>query len=342
MRRKNAIKNPIYNLQISNLWANLGLKEKLYILFKKIFLFCQRLGFHITPNHFYFPIPDTRTLKDKLWLRQSKLVGIDINENKQLELLTLFSSKFENEYNNFPMHKTQIPHQYYVNNGNFRSVDGEILYCMMRYFKPKKIIEIGSGFSTYLSAQAILKNKKEDNSYKCKLIAIEPYPNNILKKGFPGLSKLISKRVQDIPLSFFKKLNENDILFIDSSHILKIGSDVEYEFLEILPRLNKGVLIHIHDIFLPSQYPKEWVLNLFRFYTEQYLLHALLIFNNNFDILWAGRYMHLNHFNKLEIAFNSYKRDRTQLEKADFSSFKRNHKDWPIEWPTSFWMKKEK
>lgn len=216
-------------------------------------------------------------LKEDLWQKQSELVGIDINEEVMINLLSQFSSKFRDEYESSPRTKTSIPFQYYVNNGAFESVDGEIYYCMIRYFKPKRIIEIGSGNSTYLAAQALLKNK-EEYGRNAELIAIEPYPNDILRKGFPGLLKLIVARGQDIDLSEFKKLKENDILFIDSSHVLKIGGDVKYEYLEILPRLNKGVLVHIHDVFLPAEYPKTWVLNDYQFWTEQYLLQAFLAF----------------------------------------------------------------
>ena len=294
---------------------------KITIIYNGI-LFWQKLGFHITPNHYYQPIPDTRTLKDELWQSQSELVGIDINEEEQINILSLFSLKFKEEYERFPRNKTSVSYYYYVNNASFESVDGEILYCMIRHFKPKKIFEIGAGYSTYLTAQAIIKNKEKDDNCECELVAIEPYPNDILRTGFPGLSKLIPEKVQDIPLLEFKRLTENDILFIDSSHVLKIGSDVQCEYLEILPRLNKGVIIHIHDIFLPAEYPKEWVLKDFRFYTEQYLLQAFLAFNDNFRVLWAGSYMHLKHPDKLEAAFNSYKRDKI--------------------WPGSFWIRKIK
>lgn len=291
------------------------------LFFQKMFPIWQKMGFHITPSYFYGPVPDTRTLKDELWKKKSELVGIDINEENQIELLSQFSSKFNVEYESFPRNKTSIPYQYYVNNSEFESVDGEILYCMIRSFKPNKIFEIGSGNSTYLSAQAILKNQ-EDNGHECKLIVFDPYPNEVLKSGFPGLSELISTKIQDVPLSKFSELKENDILFIDSSHVLKIGSDVQYEYLEILPRLRKGVIVHSHDIFLPAEYPKEWVLKAYRFWTEQYLLHAFLAFNDSFKVLWAGSYMHLKHPDKLETAFNSYKRDER--------------------WPRSFWIRKTK
>ena len=286
----------------------------------KTFSLCQRLGFHVTPNSFYHPVPDTRKLKEDLWSKRSELAGIDLNEQKQRELLSLFVSKFKNEYERFPRNRTETPHEYYINNGAFTSVDGETLYCMIRQFKPRRIYEIGSGNSTYLSAQAVQKNAEEDSDYQCELVAIEPYPSEILKSGFPGLTKIIPKEVQDVPLSEFEKLTENDILFIDSSHVLRIGSDVQYEYLEILPRLNKGVIVHAHDIFLPAEYPKEWILREHRFWTEQYLLQAFLAFNDSYELLWAGSYMHLNHPDRLEKAFSSYNR----VER----------------WPGSFWMRR--
>lgn len=277
----------------------------------KVFSLFQRLGYHVTPNHFYYPIPDTTKLNDALWLKHSELVGININESKQLELMSLFEASFKNEYERFPRSKTDTPYDFYLGSGAFESVDAEVLYCMIRHFKPVRICEIGSGFTTYLSAQAVLQNTLEDSRHKCELVAIEPYPNETLKAGFPGLSKLIAREVQDVPLSEFKKLEENDILFIDSSHVLRIGNDVQYEHLDILPGLSKGVLVHIHDIFLPAEYPKRWVKERRRFWTEQYLLQAFLSFNDSFEVLWAGSYMHLNHPEKLERAFGSYNRGKT-------------------------------
>ena len=275
-----------------------------HIIFIRLFSLCENMGFHITLNHFYQPIPDTRTLKDELWLRQSELVGIDMNEQKQIHLLAQFSSRFKGEYSTFPKRASK-PYQYYTNNNWFGPIDAEILYCMIRYFKPKKIIEIGSGYSTFLSAQAILKNE-EESGHKAELIPIDPYPNKVLRSGFLGLSRLISAKVEEVDLSLFNGLKENDILFIDSSHVLKIGDDVQYEYLEILPRLNTGVIVHSHDIFLPMEYPKKWVLEMHQFWNEQYLLQAFLAFNRAFEVLWAGYYMHLRHPEKLEKAFGSH------------------------------------
>lgn len=294
----------------------------MFRVIKRSFPFWEALGFHVTPNHFYQPIPDSRTLTDSLWSDQSRLVGVDMNDEDELQLLSTFSLNYRKEYGAFPQEKTDIPYQYYVNNNLFELVDGGILYCMIRHFKPRKIIEIGSGYSTLLSAQAILKNEDEDRDRHCELTAIEPYPNSTLRAGFPGLTRLEATKLQNIPLSEFDGLGENDILFIDSSHVMKIGSDVQYEILDILPRLNKGVIVHVHDIFLPAEYPKGWVLKDHVFVNEQYFLHAFLIFNDHFRVLWGGHYMQLRHSAELKAAFG-----RDEVDER---------------WPCSFWIKKVK
>ncbi len=289
---------------------------------KKYFLLWEKKGFHVTPVHYEEPLPIVSQLDDKLWQKNSELTGITMNDAQQISLIDHFASKFKEEYESFPRTKTAIPYQFYLNNITFSTVDAELLYCVIRQFKPKKIVEIGSGASTYLAVQAINKNETETGR-KTELISVEPFPNEVLKKGFPGLSRLIVQKVQDVPLEEFESLGENDILFIDSSHSLKIGSDVQYEFLEILPHLKKGVIVHIHDIFLPSDYPKQWVMNDFRFLNEQYLLQAFLIFNDHFEVLLGGSYLHAKFPSELESAFSSYKRDI----------------DSP---PGSFWMRKIK
>ena len=287
---------------------------------KLLFLLGQKLGINVTLNSFLSPIPDLTELRDDLWLKRSELVGIDMREEGQIDLLSCFESEYKNEYELFPRNEPVRPDEYYVNNKSFESVDGEIAYCMVRHFKPRNIMEVGSGYSTYLMAHAILKNKEENERHDCYLTAIEPYPNPTLKAGFPGLSKLIDQKVQNVPLSEFSKLSNNDILFIDSSHVVKIGSDVQYEYLEILPRLRKGVIVHIHDIFLPAEYRREWLFDRHFFWNEQYLLHAFLMFNSSFEVLWAGSYLHLNNPDALEKAFSSYMRRER--------------------WPGSFWIKK--
>jgi hypothetical protein len=287
----------------------------------KTFILWQKMGFHITLNHFESPIPDTRYLTNEVWSKYSELPGINLDLQAMVNQIHLFSNKYNKEYENFPRDRTSIPYRYYINNGAFESIDAEIYYCMIRHYKPKKIIEIGAGNSTYLAAQAITKNKEEFD-IDAELIAIEPYPNDTLINGFPGLSRLVKEKLQDVDLAEFSSLGENDILFIDSSHVLRIASDVQYEYLELLPRLNKGVIIHIHDIFLPAEYKRDWILDSHRFFNEQYLLQAFLAFNHSFEILFGNSLMHLKYPDELEKAFSSYDRNTA--------------------WPGSFWMEKIK
>jgi predicted O-methyltransferase YrrM len=245
---------------------------------------------------------------------------VRLNEEAQLRLLAEFEATLKDEYDRLPLTRAEVSgaHEYFVNNYSFESVDGEILYCFIRHFKPKRIIEIGSGYSTRLSLLAARRNA-EDGHARAGVIACEPYPEEVLSRGLDGLT-LRQTFVQDVPLTEFDSLQANDILFIDSSHVLKIGSDVQYEYLEILPRLRPGVIVHVHDIFLPAEYPRTWVMDQFRFWTEQYLLQAFLAFNETFEVLWAGSYMHLTHPERLERAFRSYQRT--------------------TRWPGSFWMRR--
>ena len=279
----------------------------------------EGLGIHITPNYFESPIPDTRQLKELVWHKRSSLTGINMREREQVELLETFVQAYKAEYERFPRSKTERSDEYYVDNGFFEAVDGEILYCMIRHFKPKRIYEVGSGNSTLLAKKALFDNEK-DGSPPAKLVAFEPFPNRNLRKGVPGVFRLVASKVEDIPLTVFQELEVNDILFLDSSHVLRIAGDVQYEFLEILPNLKPGVIVHVHDIFLPAEYPRKLILKQRRFFTEQYLLQAFLAFNGQFEVLWAGSFMHLQHPDLLEYAFNSYKRESR--------------------WPGSFWMRR--
>jgi hypothetical protein len=270
----------------------------------------QKMGIHIVPNHFYEPVPDTRNISEDFWKTPSSLVGIDVKEAAQLTLLQDFCRKYKPEFEQFQNSTPTSPNGFSPANTSFGPVDAEILYCMIRHFKPNAVIEVGSGNSTHVSSMAILKNGHETGA-QAKLIAIEPYPSAAIEKGLPGLTRLIKAPVQSVPLAEFETLGENDILFIDSSHVLKEASDVQFEYLEVVPRLKKGVIVHFHDIFFPFPYPRSWVVDELRFWNEQYLLQALLAFNTSFEVLWAGSYMSHTHPDALQRAFASYRTNET-------------------------------
>ncbi len=273
------------------------------ILFsKRAFDWFQRIGVHVTPNHFYSPVPDTRELDRRagLWNEESDMPGVDLRAARQLEWLQRVFSPLRHECD-FPLDSTGVPHEYFVRNGAYGLISAAVLHCMVRHFSPRTLIEVGSGNSTYVSARAALMNQAEGKP--TRLIAVEPHPGAVLRQGFPGLTRLIPEKVQDLGLDLFTELQEGDMLFIDSSHVVRMGNDVLFLYLDVLPRLAKGVVIHIHDIFLPRHYPRRWVLEGHRFWTEQYLLQAFLAMNPYFEVLWCGSFMHLKHPEALRKVF---------------------------------------
>jgi predicted O-methyltransferase YrrM len=270
----------------------------------KYFQLWQSHGFHVLPCNYYQPIPDTRGLPLSLWNCVSDLPGVDMRDEQQTELLSEIEAKFKDEYGGISTGASTQEFQFYLGNIAFEAVDAEMLYGLIRLLKPRRMYEIGSGFSTLLAGDALRRNRVD--GYSCHFIGIEPYPSADLETRLPSDVELWRVPVQQVPLKEFESLCENDILFIDSSHVCKIGSDVQFIFLEVLPRLRPGVVVHVHDIFMPAEYPKQWVLDWHRFWNEQYLLQMFLSFNPMFEVIWSGQWMHINHRELLTNAFPSY------------------------------------
>jgi hypothetical protein len=281
-------------------------------------------GFHLLRKHYYLPIPEEDDLSNAFWERRSELVGLEMNDEFALGLLhNVFPLYLDEFRESFPTHKSSSdPAQFYLINGNFMAIDAHVYYAFIRHFKPKQIVEIGAGNSTLLAAAACRRNLK-DNSEGPKLIAIEPFPNAMLKEGLQGLSQLIEDKVQDVDFDLFASLQSGDILFIDSTHVLRSGGDVQLEYCEILPRLAPGVLVHMHDISLPKPYPRVYFENQL-YWNEQYLLQAFLCFNSKFEVIWPGNYMMLKWPEKVCAVFAEYHEMR---------------KFYPMSEPSSFWMR---
>lgn len=258
---------------------------------------CKRLlikiGVFPIRRHYYEPLFDPRELKHPLSDERS-LPGIDFNLDEQIRILESFH--YEDELKKIPLDDTGNPTKFYYNNDSYGLGDAEYLYSMIRKFKPRKIIEIGSGNSTLISIEAIKKNKEENKDYSCDHICIEPYEMEWLEKCDVTV---IRKRLEDIDNRLFETLEENDILFIDSSHIIRPQGDVVTEYLQIMPILKNGVIIHIHDIYTPYDYRDELVLDDVRFWNEQYLLEAFLSCNEQYEIIAMLNYMKNNCFELL-------------------------------------------
>lgn len=244
----------------------------------------RRIGVYPVRDHYYEPLFNPAHLRKPL-SEDRELPGLNWNVDEQLELLQQFD--FNNELVELPL-QNRGEVEYFYNNEAFASGDAEFLYNMIRLYKPRRIFEIGSGSSTLLAARAVQWNRREDPGYTCEHVCIEPYEADWLETL--GVTT-IRQPVERLELSLFRELEANDILFIDSSHMIRPQGDVVVEYLEILPILQPGVLIHVHDIFSPKDYLDEWIRNSVRFWNEQYLLEAFLSFNAEFKIIGALNFL---------------------------------------------------
>jgi hypothetical protein len=266
---------------------------------------CLRKGCLPIPVHFYSPVPDLADLQLRnVWGRRSDLVGIDLRPSEQTAFLKRLGQKYSHECD-WPQNPTGDPCQFYTNNGNFSYGCAVSTHCILRHFKPRHVIEIGSGNSSLVIAAALLRNAGDFIPGGAEYTIVDPYPRLIIEKGLPGLTRLVKERVELLDLNFFKQLGKNDVLFIDSGHTVRIGSDVNYLILDVLPRLPSGVIIHFHDIGLPYEYPKVYATNPhFRMlWTEAYLLQAFLCHNSQFEVLLAMSYLTADWKQELNDAF---------------------------------------
>lgn len=262
-------------------------------------------------RHYYEPLFDPRDLHRSL--REDRpLPGVDLNAAGQLALLDAFQPR--PELAQLPTRPTTPP-TFYVGNGMFESGDADFLYHLVRHFKPRRFVEVGSGMSTLLVRQAIADARREDAAYSCRHVCIEPYEN-------PWLStigvELVRERVEEVPRALFTELDAGDVLFIDSSHVVRPQGDVVTEYLDILPRLRPGVMVHLHDIFTPRDYPDAWVRDEVRFWHEQYLLEAFLTCNSRFEVIGALNYLAHNHPGRLSAACPLFARDGATREPGSF------------------------
>ena len=247
-----------------------------------------KIGIFPLINHYYEPQFNFENLKKKLNNKRN-LPGIKFDINHQLLLLERINYKEELLDLNLEIGSPNTNFKF--ENNFFERGDAEIYYSMIRYYKPKKIIEIGSGFSTLIALEA---NKK--NNSNSIITCIEPYENSWLENYDINL---IRKKIEEIDIKNEINLEANDILFIDSSHIIRPEGDVLKIFHEILPVLNKGVIIHIHDIFTPFNYPEDWIKKENRFWNEQYLLESLLDNSKRYSILCSLNYLKNEKYHEL-------------------------------------------
>jgi methyltransferase family protein len=250
------------------------------------------LGLMPVRDHYYEPFFDPRGFRHPP-SRPRPIAGIDWNEDGQLRLLDEFV--FADEVTGWGRSSSD-PTEYSLDNPTFLSGDAEFWYQLIRARKPRRIIEIGSGNSTLIARKALAANALEDPEFKCDHVCVEPFEMPWLERV--GV-KVVRSRVEDLEYSFFDVLGGGDVLFIDSTHVIRPEGDVLFEYLELLPRLRPGVIVHVHDIFSPRNYLTEWLTEDVQFWNEQYLLEAFLAFNSEFEVLAAVNKLRHDHYGRL-------------------------------------------
>lgn len=251
--------------------------------------FADRAGFQIRSDHYYEPTYAEAHLPGQT-AGERPLPGVDLNQAAQLDLLARFVHA-----DGFVTNSGAKPALTGFGFGNdmFGPGDAEVYYNMVRTLEPRRIIEIGSGHSTLIALQAVAANRRVDRHYDCHITCIEPYEMPWLEST--GVT-VVRERVETVDLARFAELGTNDILFIDSSHVIRPYGDVLREFQEILPSLRPGVLVHVHDIFTPRDYPESWLRAERRLWNEQYLLESFLAFNARFEVICANNWLKHNHW----------------------------------------------
>lgn len=262
---------------------------------------CRRVGFQPVRVHYYQPIPDYERLPDEVFTQRQEFPGFRFEDAAVRELLSrLGKFALETAWPRAPCG----PGRYFTSNPNFGLSSAALLYAMIRAFGSRRVLEVGGGYSSLVSIEALEKNHGQRGF---QFTSVEPYPMPWLKRALRERAEtcsLVESSVETEKQSMFLDLYENDILFVDSSHVSKLGSDVNFLYLQILPRLQAGVIVHIHDIYIPYEYPKVHFFGRSKlFWNEQYLLQALLTDNPRFEILLPGFYAQRDLATEFQAAF---------------------------------------
>jgi hypothetical protein len=284
--------------------ASPSLKKRLRAAGKRAWLWLHesglRLGVFVLPRHYYVPLPDLRELRrhPARWTERSALRGVAVDLDRQLTFLRTQLAPYEPEYRGAAAFRQACSGAF---GPGYGYIESQALHGFIRATRPARVIEIGSGVSTYCMLQALAANATEGSPGR--ITCIEPYPSAWLREA---PVQLIVSRVEDIPLATFDALRPGDLLFVDSTHALRVGGDVLRIVLEILPRLAAGVNVHLHDIYLPFDYQRDADRSLFQ-WLETALLHAFLIGNRGVEILACLSHLHYDRPEQLAAVFPDYR-----------------------------------
>jgi hypothetical protein len=246
-------------------------------------------------GHFYSPVVDPDDIarrRAQIWPAEPAVRGIDFDDESHTHLLCdVFPGLLQDFDYPEEGNEDASDGRFFVRNSQFSWLDCRALFVLLRHWRPRRMIEVGSGFSTLLAADV----NRRFLGGRLVLTCIEPYPRPFLVAGVPGVTELVQERLELTDPSRFETLEAGDVLFIDSSHVAKTGSDVNTLYFEVLPRLAAGVHVHVHDIFLPDDYPPDWVIGENRSWNEQYVVRALLMDSTRYRPVFGCAYAQRRH-----------------------------------------------
>jgi predicted O-methyltransferase YrrM len=263
-----------------------------------------RLKFHLLPVHYYSPVVNLLHLETHKedWARRSEMPGIEWNGPAQLRVMREICLPYQAEYKD-NRHFIDATSNHF--GPGYGPIEAQALHAFVRHYKPGRIIEVGSGVSTACMLAATKMNADETGR-QTSITCVEPYPSRRLKDlKSQGQVELINRFVQAVNTEVFQALGDGDLLFIDSSHTVKTGSDVNYLFLEILPRLKPGVLVHVHDVYFPYDYSPLTLRTLWH-WSETSLLRAHMTHNPKIRTLFCMSLMHHDYADAMKEIFPTY------------------------------------
>lgn len=238
------------------------------------------LGYDLVRRGFYSPVPSVDEIPPEVWTRRSPLEGIHFDSAEQIRFVEEHLAAFVPEFDARFDTGTSFG-RYDIRNLAYDEVDSELLYAFVRWLRPRRVVELGSGFSSLVLGHACEANRRD--GARCEYEIFDPYP----RPWIGELRALTSHRAvpaQDVPMEVFDALEENDVLFVDTTHTVKVGSEVNRIVLDVLPRLAPGVVVQFHDIFTPWEYHRHWIEGDW-IWNEQYLVQAFLCMNPGYEIL---------------------------------------------------------
>lgn len=290
--------------------AELSLDEAIEVLRKAPPIEIQRRGHHFQVRDFYSGLNDMLFLEENhdLWHDRPLPPGIEWDLDGHLEVLERIAP-YCRELRDVPFEMPPGPPRYHWVNDFWSGVDAIVQYGLLRDTKPRRVVEVGCGWSSLLMAEALARNEGE-GAPSADVDQIEPYPRTELLGALPSRWNLHETILQRAPLELFERLEEGDICFYDGSHVARVASDVVWFFSEVIPRLRPGVLVHLHDIFWPNDYPDGWVLDRAQTWNEQYVLQAFLMYNDRFQPVICNAAMLKAHRQRVSELFEGLPADR--------------------------------